>query len=92
MSCTNISSETFRRILLTATAIGMFVGTHGALARGGGHSGDHGGMSGHALGGDNAMMDSHHAHADRDHAGTGSGFFRSLERKGPISSFARSMK
>jgi len=92
MSCTNISSETFRRILLTATAIGMFVGTHGALARGGGHPGDHGGMSGHALGGDNAMMDSHHAHADRDHAGTGSGFFRSLERKGPISSFARSMK
>ncbi len=79
MTCLNIRSKTFQRVLLTATAISFFVGTQGVFAGGGGHFGDHGGMGGHASGDHNESMNSHVAHADRNHDRIGSSSFRSGE-------------
>ena len=79
MICLNIRSKTFQRVLLTATAISLFVGTQEAFAGGGGQFGDHGGMGAHAFGDHNELMNSHDAHADRNHDGIGSSSFRSGE-------------
>ena len=74
----SVSSKTSRRVLLTATAILLFGGAQGGVARGGGNSGNHGGMRGHDLNAHEGMM-RQESHRDRDRGdGAGSNTIRPI--------------
>lgn len=62
----NVHPKGLQHVLLTVTAICLFVGSQGAVA---GNSGEHGGRSGHEFGGHNERMMSHESQGDRGRGG-----------------------